>query len=557
MTFDSGIVLAAAILISILNGLLMCIVAYKPLQIFQQRGYKVFYYVEWLIGNRRNSFIGRLFMLTFIAFAGMAVLNIPVHRFTTIPYLSLLGILFYVGITALFCLIVFSQKTKIPLKFTPRIKRQYVVIFILSTFLTFFLLWIGSVVIGSWLFFSLIAFTPFLLPYVIILTKYILWPLEFVIRLYYINKAKTKLADPTYDNLIRIGITGSYGKTTCKNILAAMLSQKFSVAASPASFNTPMGFAKTVNEVLAPEHEIMVFEMGLRYKRDIKTLAELFKPQHGILTAIGSQHIETMGSIEAIKAEKSELVNAVPQGGIVILNGDSEKCVEVFNESSHENKHLSKVLSTCRGKLPGCTGNYFATATDIKVTKDGCTFKMNLGSESINCTTKLLGIHSVENILMCATMAFKLGVTKEQIANAISTMDAVPHRLELIEAPTGVLILDDSYNASEQGTRAALKVLELFDGKKIVQTPGIVEQGKQAYTTNFNYAKEIAGIADAVIVVNEINRQAILDGLASSDFDKEKIHTVKNLEEAKALYATLLSSGDVLLIANDLPDSFT
>ncbi|MCL2850927.1 MAG: UDP-N-acetylmuramoyl-tripeptide--D-alanyl-D-alanine ligase [Firmicutes bacterium] len=562
MTFNSTAMLVTAILVSIINAGLLCVVAYKPMQIFQQCGYKVYRYVDWMIGNRKHSFLVRLFILTFITFAGMAMLNILTYRNTDIPYLALLGLLFYLGISVLFCIIVLEKKSKIPLKYTPRIKRQYIVIFILSGFLTYLLLWLGNEIIGHWLYFSLIALTPFLLPYIIIATKYILFPIEFAIRTHFIRIARNKLHQPAYSHVVRVGITGSYGKTSCKNILARMLEEKFfkeentqrisQVASSPASFNTPLGFAKTVNEVLLPHHKIMVFEMGLRYKRDIKILAGLFRPQHGILTAIGSQHIETMGSLEAIKAEKAELINAIPENGIAVLNGNSPRCVEVFNESNLVNKCLTKVISSPDANLP----QFSTTATNISVSKDGCKFTLNLDNKSVECTSKLLGAHNIENILMCATMAYKLGVSLGQIAIAVADLKPTSHRLELVEGPTGIIILDDSYNASEQGTRAALNVLSLFDGKKVVQTPGIVEQGKQSYQTNFAYAKEIAKIADAVIVINETNKQAILDGLETENFDKEQIYTVANLDQAKELYGQLLKPGDCLLIANDLPDNF-
>ena len=118
------------------------------------------------------------------------------------------------------------------------------------------------------------------------------------------------------------------------------------------------------------------------------------------------------------------------------------------------------------------------------------------------------------------------------------------------------MILDDSYNGSEHGIRAALAVLALFSGKKVVQTPGIVEQGKNTAESNFKLGRSIAKTADDVIIVNDINRSYIEGGLLAGEFNRQNIHFAKTTEEAKLLYAKLLVPGDALLIANDLPDNF-
>jgi len=347
--------------------------------------------------------------------------------------------------------------------------------------------------------------------------------------------------------MIRIGITGSWGKTSCKNILAKMLAKKYSVAASPSSFNTPMGLTKTVNNIL-DKHNVMIFEMGARYAGDIGYLAKLFKPKYGILTGIGPQHIDTMKSIEIIKKTKAALVHSLPPDGAAVINGDNEKCREVFNELVLENKFLSSIEKTDDAE---------AWVEDLGVTPDGATFILHINGEPpTKCTTKLLGRHNIENILMCAIMASKLGVDIKDIASAIEGLEATPHRLELIKADNGVLILDDSYNASQGGTKAALEVLSLFKGQKVVMTPGLVELGTHAEEGNFKFGVRIAKVADQVIIVNEINKDAINDGLLSQGFPNENIHFAKTLKDAKEIYAGMLNPGDVLLIENDLPDNY-
>jgi len=370
---------------------------------------------------------------------------------------------------------------KVPFKYTPRARRLLGVIFLLNTAASFTLL-----------FFAGVQFAPLvavLLPIFVLLANYLLFPVEWLIRRYYLLRATRKLFSPEYAELIRIGITGSYGKTSCKNILAAMLSQKYKTVASPHSFNTPMGFCKTVNRVLQPGTEILIMEMGARYRGDIRKMCQLFKPMHGMLTSIGLAHLETLKTPENIKAEKYELVNALPAEGIRVIGGDTP-----------------------------------------------------------------------DNIALCTEMARALGVTDKQIADAIATLEPTPHRLQHITTEHGVHILDDSYNSNPHGAAAALEMLKQLKtkhgGSAIVLTPGMVELGKYQYTENHKFGQKIAAVADKVIIIGDLNRDALRDGLAAAGFQKENVLFSKTLEDSKKLYAPLLHKNDVLLIENDLPDNF-
>jgi len=538
--FPSYQQLVLAMLVSIINAFVLSLISYRLLHIFQLSGYKTRNYLVW-VGDRRAKFYIRLFTLSVLSFGSMFIVNILFYEFQHNNYWSYLGLLFYFYLASAFIINVFRAPKKTSLKFTARIKRLVMLLFVACLVLTYIIIWLGSG--NAVLRFSLIAFIPIALPVLLLVCNYLLWPVESLIKLAYLGRANRKLARPEFANLIRIGITGSYGKTSCKNILAKMLSQRYSVATSPSSFNTPMGFTKTVNNVLADGDDVLIFEMGARYIGDIRYLCKLFKPQHGILTSIGSQHIETFGNLENIKRAKSDLVFSLPkETGIAILNGDNEKCREVFEQLPSEKKYLSNIAEMTK---------------NIRITQDGCKFDLRLdGEKIIKCTTQLLGMHNIQNILMCAIMSSKLGVTAEQIAEAVSGLTPTPHRLELVKANNGVLILDDSYNSSPAGTVAALDVLTLFKGKKIVLTPGIIELGATQDKENFKFGVRLSSVADKVIVVNELNRSAIVDGLKSQAFPDENIYTVKNLEEAKGVYSGLLKAGDVLLIENDLPDNY-
>jgi len=341
--------------------------------------------------------------------------------------------------------------------------------------------------------------------------NWLLAPYEKCVQRYWLRRAKRTLR--RRKNLIKIGITGSYGKTSVKNILAAMLSTKYKVVASPASFNTPMGFARTVNQNLQPDTQILIMEMGARRVGEIKAMCDLVHPQHGIVTSIGACHLETFGDIATVARTKGELFDALPENGLAVTDGDNPWCRQL--------KHPYLILVET------------ATAPIYQ--------------------TELLGAHQQKNIQMAAALARELGIDETAIARVASELKPTPHRLEKIVAPNGIIILDDSYNANPASAQAALDVLAGYSTRKVVQTPGFVEQGTNTTSAHAQLCEQIKTVADAVIVVGELNRVDFEKGL--QNFTGEVFY-VSDRESAKQFYPQLLQSGDVLLILNDIPENY-
>ncbi|MEG1500074.1 MAG: UDP-N-acetylmuramoyl-tripeptide--D-alanyl-D-alanine ligase, partial [Clostridia bacterium] len=386
--------------------------------------------------------------------------------------------------------------------------------------------------------------TPILLPILVPLVHFILIPFEHLVRIKYIKSAKRKLQK--FPDLIKIGITGSYGKTSTKYILNTILSQSFNVCISPFSFNTPMGLTKVVHSYLKPEHEVLIAEMGARQVGDIAFLCDIIKPKYGILTSVGNQHLSTFFSIENITKTKYELIDSLPEDGLAIFNGDNEICVNL--QKNCKKKSLLTAISN---------ENAFAHAKNVTVGHKGISFTLCINSEEIDCCTKLLGLHNLENILLCCALASHLGLTLKQISKGISELKPLSHRLEITSA-NGIHILDDSYNSSVKGSEAALNVLEMFPSKKkIIITPGLVELGGKEYAENFNFGKKMAKVASHVIVVNETHKEAISEGLLSEGFGQDKIIFAENLIAAQLQLKTIIKKGDIVLFENDLPDNYT
>ena len=152
-------------------------------------------------------------------------------------------------------------------------------------------------------------------------------------------------------------------------------------------------------------------------------------------------------------------------------------------------------------------------------------------------------------------MAIKLGLNIVQIAQGIENIAPIEHRLQTIELPSGITIIDDSYNSNESGAKLALQTLNMFSGRKIVATQGIVEMGAEQSRVNFELGESIAKCADIAILIG-VNREDIRLGMLSGNFCDKNIYLVEHLDNAKELFSAMLRKGDVLLLQNDLPDNY-
>ena len=367
-------------------------------------------------------------------------------------------------------------------------------------------------------------------------------PMEKKINKQFFDDAKARLA--ARPDLIKIGITGSYGKTSTKFLLRDILSVKYTVLATPSSFNTPMGVTRVIREQLTGSHQIFIAEMGARHVGDIAELVDLVHPTIGMLTSVGPQHLDTFGTIERIKNTKYELIEGLPQDGIAVFARDGAICEELYNRCTLEQKYMPGDLLEASDIAYGPWGTRF-TLTDTK-TGERCT-----------CRTKLLGEHSISNIMLCCTAARVLGMKLEEIARGVALCHPVEHRLQLLDGGAGITIIDDAFNSNPVGSAAALRVLRDFPGRRIVITPGMVELGEDEEKYNREFGELMASCVDEAILVGAKHCAPIVEGLKNAGFDEEKIHVVGSLEESTQVLHAMMKTGDVVLYENDLPDNYS
>lgn len=530
------------VIIALVSSVLMVFVGYKLLQMLQLTGYKLNGYLRWF-KETKYSYISRLFMLSFLSLAAMLMTNVLLADFFVVPVLKFVGILFYILFSSLFITNLFTAKQKTPLKYTKRMTRLVVVYFILILLFSILIEILGFMFI-PYLSYGLIGIIPIMLPLFVFLAYYITYPIEKLISNSYVKKAKKKLE--SIKNIQVIGITGSYGKTSVKNILKTLLSEKYKVCASPSSYNTPLGLAKTILQNLNSDNEIFIAEMGAKQRFDIKELCEMVKPKIAIITGIGNQHLLTFGSVDNIIKTKSELAEYVSNNhGKIFVNIESDGAKKLVNNFKDAIKVSIKDNKT----------DLFVK--DIKTTKDGSKFSLCFNNEVVECKTILLGDHNISNILLAATVAINLGLTLKEIQEGIEKLVTIPHRLEIVKSSSTYTILDDAYNSSVEGSKASLDVLSKFDGKKFVITPGLVELGTEQFNSNFEFGMDMAKVCDYVIIDSVINYDAISSGLIFGGFDEKNIIQVANLTQAVQMLNTLASSNDVVLFENDLPDNYS
>lgn len=371
-------------------------------------------------------------------------------------------------------------------------------------------------------------------------------PVQYAINARHLRAARSRLDDV---GPLVIGVTGSYGKTSTKFAIQRLLGDPGEVLATPGSFNTPLGVARTINESLGTQHRYFVVEMGARHLGDVAEICSLVRPSIAVLTALGPAHLESFGSIEAIARAKYEIVQALPDEGVAVMNVDDEG-VRTLADATEQVRVIRY------GIEPGARPD--VTARDVEVTGSGTALTLvdvSTGA-SAALATKLLGRHAIEHLLAAVAVSLATGSDLRTAAVRASGLEPVEHRLQIIEGSGGVTVIDDAYNSNPAGAAAALDVLARMPGRrKVVVTPGMVELGELQVAANRELGRLAGKVADSLIVVAELNRSAIVAG-AEEVGAGDKVIVVDSLADATERLRSLLGSGDVVLFENDLPDQY-
>ncbi len=502
---------------------------YKQFQMLQQNSCFPSRYLKWIDSSYMLSILAETFLFCVCSSFYLAKKYI---------------ILLCLAVIILAVRIILSLKTKkksiIGLKFTGRIKRLYAAALIFIAVLLVLTVLFTDNMAGEIAFIVLSAFC-FVSPLICLLSYLLTYPIEKAFNRYYINDAKRILREN--GKLKVIGITGSFGKTTTKFILNRILSEKFNTVCTPKSFNTPLGVVRTVRESIKPNTQIFICEMGAKNIGDIKEICDIAHPKYGIITSVGAQHLETFKSVDNVFKTKFELADEVSKNnGVCIANLDSIG--------------ISERISQRKDVLVfGDNTDY--RAENVNYGADGSTFDLVLKDDRITVNTRLLGKHSVADILSACVIAHILGVSAEDIKFAVGSLKPTEHRLQLKSFKNGSLLIDDAYNANPEGCLEAVKVLSSFDGmKKVIITPGLIELGVKEYESNYSLGLAAAKYCDIIILVGKNRSKPMIDAINTTDFNKENVYVVSSFAEGMNIYLPIADKNSILLIENDLPDNY-
>jgi UDP-N-acetylmuramoyl-tripeptide--D-alanyl-D-alanine ligase len=333
-----------------------------------------------------------------------------------------------------------------------------------------------------------------------------------------------------------IGITGSVGKTSTKELTAALLSQNFSVLKNPGNRNNEIGLPLTLFE-LEPHHEVAVLEMGFYVPGEIQTLCEIARPQVGVITNIGTVHAERAGSQEKIAKGKAELVESLPASpeGVAILNMD-DPWVRDMSE-----KTQAQVLSY------GIRQQSDLMAYDIQVHGlEGISCVLSYHGQAHPIHSPLLGAFSAYTILCATAVALTEGLDWDSISAGLAKS-----RLELRMHPftlsDGTTILDDTYNASPRSTIAALELLKSLSGRRVAILGDMLELGPYEISGHHSVGLVASSAADALILVGERSK-TIAQAAINKGFPSDHVLWFSNSSQAAEHITETVRPGDVVLI---------
>ncbi|MFA7319014.1 MAG: UDP-N-acetylmuramoyl-tripeptide--D-alanyl-D-alanine ligase [Parcubacteria group bacterium] len=384
---------------------------------------------------------------------------------------------------------------------------------------------------------GVIFFEIIMLPAIISFATVSVYPIDKYLKGRLVKKAKLILRRYVQGVTV-IGITGSYGKTSTREILASILGEKFRVFKLEENINTDIGIADYIvkNPDFLESKEVFIVEMGAYKKGDIKDLCDLVSPDYSILTGINESHLERFGSLENTIQAKFELPLATKK--MAVLNFKDENVKNNFSKFDLKNS----------------VGVTDEAAQEIKILDNflGLEFKLN---DRI-FKTKLLAGHNIPLILLCLEIAGALGMDSEAMAKGVEKISYIPHRLEPIyNDKTDVWVIDDSYNGNFNGIISGLEVLGRARGRRIVLTPGLVELGKKTEKVHNNIGQLYAdqGV-DLVLLIKNKATKYIVSGLKERGFENYKIFDSSN--QAHAALPEIIQRGDTIIFQNDLPDNY-
>ena len=448
-----------------------------------------------VLNHHKQWWHGVYFVIPFIAYYVMGLYFVPLFYIIVLP-----------------ALVVWHKRLDKKLVLTWRVKRFLILLFSLTLFIDFLCLLSGECSSNS-------VFMPLALAYIgsTLIEKFLFMT--------YKKEAKKRLQ--SIENLQIVCITGSYGKTSIKNFVAAVLATKYKVYATPRSVNTIGGIVRDVNESLPLDTQVYVCEAGAREMDDIRIITEFLEPQTVVVGKVGLQHLEYFKNLQNIIATKLQIMK-------------SPRLQKAFIHTSVTDEPHEKVTF------------FGETISDIQANLEGTSFTLHpqdslhvSKGEELKLHTVILGAFQTMNIEAAVLVAAHLGLSNDEIIDAVAKLKPVEHRLERIDAG-GKIILDDGYNGNIDGMLEGVRLCSLHNGRKVIITPGLVESSDEL---NLEFIEAVNKVFDIAIVTSSLNAE-----LFEKNLTVPNTIILKDKTKLTELLGTQTRAGDIILFANDAPN---
>ncbi len=409
--------------------------------------------------------------------------------------LSIVATLGYIG-----ALYFWRKEQDKPLVFTGRVKRFFVALVFFSLF-------------GVMLKFVGVGYESFAVLIPLFLAYMVSAMMEKMLFLGFQKKAEKKLE--TMNNMVVVGVTASYGKTSIKNYIAHLLKAKYKVYATPRSVNTFGGVLKDINDDLPNDTEVYVVEMGARGVGDIEEITKFVNPHLAIVGKIGPAHIEYFKTLENIRNTKMEILS-------------SDRLKEAWVHDSAMLQPIKHIHS------------FGKEIHEIHATLEGLDFKMDKEAYHAN----ILGSFNAMNLAAAIKIAKALDVDEVTIQKQLNSLEPTPHRLQRMDAG-GKIIIDDSFNGNIDGMMEGFNLASTYEGRKVVITPGLVEVDDEF---NIKVAQRANEVFDLVVLTGELNY-----AIFKTHVDANKLVKLESKDKMQAMLIEHTRVGDLILFANDAP----
>lgn len=355
-----------------------------------------------------------------------------------------------------------------------------------------------------------------------------------------VEKARGKIKN--LRKLLVIGVTGSYGKSSTKEYIASILSKKFKTAKTYGTNNTKIGVAKNILKQVSKDTQIFVAELGAYKKGEIEEICNMVNPKIGILTAVSPQHASLFGGIANTIEAKYELIKSLPKNGIALFNGNNSIASDLYKKTEIK-KIIYKVFRKSLGEQ-----RVDIKATHVTVSKYGISFTVSRGKRSIRLKAPLIGVHNIENILPGVFLAMYLGMSDEEIEDAVSSLTPLTKTMNLKKLSNGMVIIDSTFNVNPQSFMTIFDYITQYRGRRIIVMQPMIELGSHGGLEHYKVGYHASTLCDYLFLTNRNFYKDIQKGITDGQGKCELIST-NDREIAKFIRAKTLrgDSDDVII----------